>query len=420
MSFVVTKSSLPVLVCPSEPTPDGNLRLTSTDKSRLCLSFTSFHVFERQIHEPAETIRRALSHALVHYYPVAGRLTVGTGGDRDVQLACTGQGVLFVAATANCTLENVKFLDAPLVIPLDDLAVWYGGRCQMSDPLLMMQVTEFACGGYVVGVTFNHIIADGFGMAQFLQAVGELARALPSPSVVPVRHDESFPDIPQLFTALGQPLSGSKCVDFAYSDVTIPWSFINRIKAEFQAHAAGQSCSVFEVVTAAIWQCRTRAINADPDGHVPIGFTVNVRKNVRAKHGYYGNCITSQLVTATSGALGKSDVVDVVKLLKDAKKRIPDTLKNEGALVLDEDIVSALCGYRAMFMSSWRGIGHDSIDFGGGRPARVMPYMERRALPLCFPCVPCSRKDDDGVNVIAFCVTEEHVERFHAELARLR
>lgn len=37
-----------------------------------------------------------------------------------------------------------------------------------DDPLLLVQVTEFSCGGFVV--------ADGTGMAQFLQAVGELAR----------------------------------------------------------------------------------------------------------------------------------------------------------------------------------------------------------------------------------------------------
>jgi hypothetical protein len=49
-----------------------------------------------------------------------------------------------------------------------------------------MQVTEFACGGYIVAVSWNHGIADAFGLAQLLQAVGELARGLPSPTVVPI------------------------------------------------------------------------------------------------------------------------------------------------------------------------------------------------------------------------------------------
>lgn len=59
--------------------------------------------------------------------------------------------------------------------------------CRRGDPLLLMQVTEFSCGGFTVAVTWNHAVADGKGMAQFLQAIGELARGMPAPSVLPRR-----------------------------------------------------------------------------------------------------------------------------------------------------------------------------------------------------------------------------------------
>ena len=62
--------------------------------------------------------------------------------------------------------------------------------CRQTDPLLLMQVTVFACGEFVVGVTWNHVLADGAGIGQFLQAVAELARGMSLPSVVPVRSDE--------------------------------------------------------------------------------------------------------------------------------------------------------------------------------------------------------------------------------------
>jgi len=55
-----------------------------------------------------------------------------------------------------------------------------------ADPLLLVQVTEFACGGFVVGVSSNHVIADGAGTVQFLQAVGELARGISPPSCFPI------------------------------------------------------------------------------------------------------------------------------------------------------------------------------------------------------------------------------------------
>uniref|UniRef100_A0A0E0JGX4 Uncharacterized protein n=1 Tax=Oryza punctata TaxID=4537 RepID=A0A0E0JGX4_ORYPU len=44
-------------------------------------------------------------------------------------------------------------------------------------------VTEFACGGFVLRVMWNHGVADSCGLAQFLRTVGELVRGLPSPSV---------------------------------------------------------------------------------------------------------------------------------------------------------------------------------------------------------------------------------------------
>ncbi|CAN6286643.1 unnamed protein product [Urochloa humidicola] len=431
MSFVVTKTSPPALVVPSKPTPGGNLPLTSTDKSRLFVPFTSFLVFERPIPEPAETIRRALSHALVHYYPVAGRVAVAaaTGGDAHHHLACTGEGVAFASATAICTLHDIRFLHSPPSITLSELSLRYGGKCGVSDPLVMIQVTNFACGGYVVAATWNHGVADASGIGQFLQAVGELARGFPSPAVAPVRHDPSFPDIPQLMSALRRrapPGFESQRVDYAYTDVTIPWSFINRVKAEFRRSHGGceEPCTSFEAVTAAVWQCRTRAINnADADALAPLVFAAKVRGHVGIEDGYYGNCVSSQMVVATSGAVANGAIVDVVKMIKDAKGKIPESLrrsKGEMEMELDDGLVVALCGYNVLRVTCWSRVGLGAVDFGGGTPERVVPSVEQKRSPLCFPCLPCSRNGHAGANVVAFCVTEEHVDEFHAQLARLR
>ncbi|KAL6848676.1 hypothetical protein ACP4OV_021259 [Aristida adscensionis] len=426
MTFVVSRSSPPSLVVPSGPTPAGEIvPFTSMDKARLFASFASLHVFDGAIREPAETIRRALSQALVHYYPVAGRVVqaagTGSGGDPDFRLACTGEGVAFVAAAASCTLRDVRFLDAPLALPPADLALRYGGRPGVSDPLLMVQVTEFACGGYVVAATWNHGLADAVGLAQFLRAVGELACGLPAPSVAPVRRDESLPaEVPELLAAvLRRHPAGFKPVDFAYCDITIPWSFIDGVKAEFRGHpdAGGRSCTVFEAVTAAIWQCRARAIHADPGAPAPLVFAANLRRHVGARGGYYGNCLAAQLVVAASGAVAGGAVVDLVRLIKDAKERIPAPAQET---TLDEQLAGALCGYNALYVSSWGGVGMDGVDFGSGPPARVLPSRERAGAPSCVPCLPCRRKGGDGSNAVARCVTAEHADEFHAQLAGLR
>jgi hypothetical protein len=63
------------------------------------------------------------------------------------------------------------------------LPVCYPGLlCRDTDPLLLVQVTEFAYDGFVVG------------MAQFLRADGKLARRTSPPSCLPVRSwDETLP-----------------------------------------------------------------------------------------------------------------------------------------------------------------------------------------------------------------------------------
>jgi hypothetical protein len=62
-----------------------------------------------------------------------------------------------------------------------------------------------------------------------------------------------------------------------------------------------------------------------------------------------------------------------------------------------------------------RNIGVDEADFGSGTPAR-------RTL-LCRPPWSTCRGTgmiDDGVNVVARCVREDHVDALLGELARLK
>ena len=103
VAVVVTKSS-PELVVPSESettaapvmAADDTIALSSFDLCILPFPMKLLLAFDRPIHEPVETIKRALA----HYRPAAGRLD-GRGG-----IACTGEGVAFVAALAGCALDE--------------------------------------------------------------------------------------------------------------------------------------------------------------------------------------------------------------------------------------------------------------------------------------------------------------------------
>ena len=68
---------------------------------------------------PAAVVRGALADALVHYYPFAGRIVEDVPGRPAV--LCSGEGVYFVEAAANCTLADVNFLERPLLLAKEQL-----------------------------------------------------------------------------------------------------------------------------------------------------------------------------------------------------------------------------------------------------------------------------------------------------------
>ncbi|URD75115.1 Transferase family [Musa troglodytarum] len=141
MSFSVTRTNRS-LVAPCRVTPTGSLGLSAIDRvPGLRHMVRSLHVF-RHGREPARVIREALSKALVKYYPFAGRFVDDPEGGGEVRVACTGEGAWFVEAKAGCSLEDVKYLDLPLMIPEDALLP---EPCPGLNPLdlpLMLQVAD--------------------------------------------------------------------------------------------------------------------------------------------------------------------------------------------------------------------------------------------------------------------------------------
>jgi hypothetical protein len=100
-------------------------------------------------------------------------------------------------------------------------------------------------------------------------------------------------------------------------------------------------------------------------------------------------------------------IVDVVKLIKRAKKSISSQFVDKKSSNSGPELDAVgMFGYNAFIITSWRNLGSDPVDLGGGTPARVMCRMERSALPNCVACLPCKAKD--GANVLATCVKQQH------------
>ncbi|KAG2620697.1 acyl transferase 15-like [Panicum virgatum] len=242
MSVAVRKSS-PAVIRPPEPVTmtmsgAGAIKLTPFNRVFVEVPFTVLLVFEHLSHEAVEGVRRALSQALVHYYPFAGRIFSSGAGYDGFNIRCTGEGVEFVTGSVDCGLTEAKIFSelSGAKALLDELVIYYPvGSYGSDDPLLSMQVTEFSCGGVVLGVTWNHAIADGAGIAQFLATVGELTHGQPSPSILLARCDDTVSRLPMLSNPIVEAvLAYPESLDMELVvplEVTVPSALIDLVKA---------------------------------------------------------------------------------------------------------------------------------------------------------------------------------------------
>ncbi|KAL6864768.1 hypothetical protein ACP4OV_015919 [Aristida adscensionis] len=433
MGFPVRRTRMS-LVAPSSATPRETLRLSVIDRvAGLRHLVRSLHVFDAKAGghaeaaaaaaAPARVLREALGKALVDYYPMAGRFVVaeeedgGAGGE--VRVACTGEGAWFVEAAAACRLEEVRHLEHPMLIPKEDLLPEPAPGVPPLEMPLMMQVTEFTCGGFVVGLISVHTIADGLGAGQFINAVADYARGLPRPRVSPVWARHLVPDPPKM----PAPPPRLELLDLRHFTVDLAPDHIAKVKARFLA-ATGHRCSAFDVCVAQTWQARTRALLAASDaaaagGERPVHvcFFANTRHLLpppAAAAGFYGNCFYPVTATRGAGEVAGGEVVEVVRAVREAKARLAADFARWAAGGFERDPYELTFTYDSLFVSDWTRLGFMEADYGWGSPAHVLPFSYHPFMAVAVIGAPPAPKA--GARIMTMCVEERHLPEFKAQM----
>lgn len=150
-TFTARRSS-PELVTPARPTPRETKLLSDLDDQWTLRYYETVVGFFRVSPKmagglpggdniAAKVIKAAVAEALVHYYPVAGRLRALVPGGNKLAVDCTAEGVAFVEATADVRLEE---LGEPLLPPYPCVEEFLGDAGDTRDildkPLLFLQV----------------------------------------------------------------------------------------------------------------------------------------------------------------------------------------------------------------------------------------------------------------------------------------
>ncbi|KAL4341295.1 hypothetical protein GQ457_08G005990 [Hibiscus cannabinus] len=134
----------PELVAPAKPTPKEYKLLSDIDDQeglRVQLPIIQFYQYNPSMEgkDPVRVIREALAQTLVFYYPFAGRLR--EGAQPKLMVDCTGEGLMFIEADADVTLEQFGDALQPPFPCLEQLLYDVPGSSKMLNcPLLLAQV----------------------------------------------------------------------------------------------------------------------------------------------------------------------------------------------------------------------------------------------------------------------------------------
>nr|GMN27950.1 hypothetical protein TIFTF001_041104 [Ficus carica] len=349
---------------------------------------------------------------------------------------CTGEGVLFVAATADVGLEQLGDAIRPPCPYLDEFLYNVPGSNDiLGCPLLLIQVTRLTCGGFVLALRLNHTMSDAFGLVQFLNTITEMARGRKVPSIPPVWQREilnarnppritcphqEYQDVVTLQTPNSKasnmvmdPNNVVQCSFFFSSNQ------IRNLRELLPKHL--RNCTRFELLTACLWKCRTIALELDPKETVRVSCMTSIRgnknvNNLRLPLGYYGNAFAYPAAVSNVRVLCDSPLGYAVKLVKKAKDQVNDEyIKSVADLIVikGRPLYTVPGNY---IVSDQTRVGFNEVDFGWGLPVFGGPAM---TLSLFSLYIPYEEKGEKGV-VVPLCLpTASAMERFKQELKKM-
>ncbi|CAH2062708.1 unnamed protein product [Thlaspi arvense] len=397
---------------PAKPTPLELKHLSDVDDQeglRFQVPIMLFYHSNPSVQpkNPVHLIQQALAQALVFYYPFAGRLVEGP--NRKLSVNCTGEGVLFTEADADVELPRlgVEVGNPYLAELLHDVP---GSSGILGCPLLLIQVTRFRCGGFVVAVRVNHTMSDAPGIVQFLNTVAEFARgggaeAKMLPTLPPVWKREvlsaRWPPRVMCFHQEFEQRASVTLSDYCQQADMVHGTFffgpkeIRAIQSQLP-----EKCTIFVALTACLWRTRIRALGFDPDEtiHIPAG--------------YYGNAFAYPASVARAVTLATEPLDYAVGLVKAAKAQMSEKYIQS---VADFLVTKGRALYKArgnFIVSDTSRAGLDGLDFGWGMPEYGGPVAGTG--PICF----YERYKGGGADgrVVMLCLPRPAMERFKREL----
>ncbi|OEL35601.1 Benzyl alcohol O-benzoyltransferase [Dichanthelium oligosanthes] len=439
----------PELVSPARPTPRETKALSDIDDQHALRYYETVIGFFRRFHGHSDgpedlpkVVRAALAETLVYYYPVAGRLREEAGAKLVVD--CTAEGVVFVEADADVRLED---FGEPLLPPypcVEELLCDPGDtKDVIGRPLLLMQLTQLKCGGFVAGFHMCHSIADGFGIIQLMITIAEMACGAEAPSILPVwkreilstrRHSSPTPAITYPNPSY-EPLLNS--LDYDSDDVMLSTPLEEMVVDYFvfgpreikalESHVRGYlapPATSFELLTAVMWRCRTIALGYKSSQPVRLMITMNARgrwnRHTLIPWGYYGNAHFSPIVELTVDELCRQPLLDTIELVRRTKlsvtKECMESMVETIASLRERPCADPARMYEVSdtkWIAAGNGLQLGWAEYVGGG----IPVAGDLTSKVGSDHMRCKNQDGEDSTVVSMLLPRPAMERFTKEMS---
>ncbi|XP_031263715.1 brassinosteroid-related acyltransferase 1-like [Pistacia vera] len=398
-----------VTVRPCEQSNTQTIDLSGLDRMSPAILYMIFF-FKSQLKKEIDHVERAkkaLQKVLSQWYPAAGRFKFhGTTGKLEID--CNDEGVAMVTALTKSRLEELGCLHeykpcyeklVPKLPEANDIS---------ENPLVVVQMTKFACGGISIGIGGSHALFDGVGAFNFLAAWANtskgkddsnlvapnhsraaLLQAIYSPNSSPktssIYEQEHIAAIQDLY---GIPMeamaSDDRCWETALSKfgqiepqgelalvtLSVQKEVVERLKVLATKESGKLSkCSTFDILCAHVWKARVTALKLHPDTKICLQFPVDSRSRFHPPLGknFSGNAIVLASVSCLVRELLEEPLNYTIQRIQAAKGVITDEYIKLYAKALETSDKFLPSMRELTIVTDWLKFPLHALDFGWGR-----------------------------------------------------
>ncbi|GLJ34908.1 hypothetical protein SUGI_0702650 [Cryptomeria japonica] len=247
----------------------------------------------------------------------------------------------------HCNNKGVRFTQAYVAAPLSQLNLYDPDESVQGKlvpllskpfqedgiPVFAVQVTEFGCGGLVIGCTFDHRIADAYSANMFFTSWAKLSRNDSTASLNPrITRSILCPRDSPAHCAEINNMYVRHCSQEFSQENPHPPSLVSRIHyldvknimdLQFNAKKGGKSNTKLEVFSAYLWKLLISTHKVKDTMNCKIGIVVDGRQHLREigiSANYFGNVLTLPFAESNAGYIKSKPLCWSAGLIHDAIK----------------------------------------------------------------------------------------------------